>query len=663
MAAQAHVRAGDQRAITDWDQFIGSLVLDDWKHPDKDVYRTHENGRRLWHKRQPSLAREVMLLSHWLDNSRHLTRVQRMVRIDLANQDLVTEDAGRDLHTWLWHCAKPADTVEQKMWVRRSGHETKREHILNWDDTLLRFVAGALETLDGVHESGVVHFDIHLANWCFEPLNPRPGKAHDRVLLNCRLQLDQPHLIDFSESICQSRFPLACVPRHVRVMLDPGTHELRENASRMSPAFYRVAKLAHECAAQTVPHFEAWPKELQWRRLSDSEWCRISGIDAVIAELLTCHLDWREDLFQLGYMLRQLMGERREDGAVHGHDLSNGMRPEHLHRRLLAPLPAAAALNDDDRILRARLNRLPDDLAAFALDEGPPPATRPHRKLAADLRALLEAQHYHSHEAIDFEFIGEGHAAPPQRALQPPGASESWKPPALRPFMVVPKGSHRVGISSRLREVQLPDDLAVGRDPVTVLEFAAFVAALPARRRKPYWVIPVNDASLPITHVTRQDAEAYVQWLTAEIARPRAWAPFRLLTAVEWEIACRAGSARDYCLQTPMDDITRAHAIYRSSQRNRAGLHWGRLLDMVAPAPVDHPHNQINPYGLRGMHGNVWEMASRRDDPARTEIRGGCFASPPWDLTAHHAESIADSHESSCIGFRICRTLDPKESS
>ena len=641
----------------EWHSFAGSLLAPRMTVPGKNIHRILEGGRYLWHKHEHGYPRELPL--HTLLGAAggdRLPHVQQYVRFDKELHEIVTADAGRDVWTWLWHCARPP-SGEQQVTVFRNCHPDARDHIFNWDDALLRFAAGALEALDSIHALGIVHFDLHLANWCLEALNPVPGaKTSDGLLLRCRMLLDRPNLIDFSESLWEDRMPLACVPRHVKIILDPATHEFAGAEHRMSPAFQRVAELAYDEALRHSAEFKAVTREVQWRWLTSRGWCTSAGLTGIIGRLLVEHLDWREDLFQLGYMLRKLMGETR-DNITYGYNLGRQLGDPEVDGRVIAPLPSRAVISETDLTLRDRLERLTGELMGFACKPGAAGA-RPHEALATDIRLLLKAQGYDSHAPVEFRFVDRGRrqaASPaPHRAFR--DTSDAWCPVLVK----VPRGQYRIGPPTSLRTVALKEALAVGRDPVTVAEFAAFAtdpSADQVRLRR--WRLTSDRARHPMTGVTRAEADAYACWLTARVAKPRGWSAFRILTADEWEICCRAGGTGDYAFDRPMNDVSKSLAIYRWSERNKAGDRWPPGLNLVEPASIDSPGNRFNAFGLRGMHGNVWEIVSSVNNPSRSQLRGGCFASPPRELAAHFPVKIPAAHESEHTGFRICRTLEP----
>jgi formylglycine-generating enzyme required for sulfatase activity len=141
----------------------------------------------------------------------------------------------------------------------------------------------------------------------------------------------------------------------------------------------------------------------------------------------------------------------------------------------------------------------------------------------------------------------------------------------------------------------------------------------------------------PVVNVTWYDA-----WCFA------AWCSCRLPTELEWEHACRAGSAEAWCFGNNEADLEN-YAWYRTN--SEAGTH-----------PVGEL--AANNYGLHDMHGNVWEWCGERDDSGPRLFCGGswrsvgslCWSALPF---GHETGSLA-------FGFRLAAvpaSLEPSKAS
>jgi formylglycine-generating enzyme required for sulfatase activity len=197
---------------------------------------------------------------------------------------------------------------------------------------------------------------------------------------------------------------------------------------------------------------------------------------------------------------------------------------------------------------------------------------------------------------------------------------ESFRDFGAAPHMiVVPAGEFMMGSPSDSaaeerpqHKVTIKNSFAVSVAPVTRGEFAAFSDASgrihdKSRRDPGYqsWRDPgfQQGDDHPVVYVSWGDAQAYVKWLT-ERSGGKA---YRLLSEAEWEYCCRAGTTTEY---STGDTITPTQANFMYSN---------------GTTPVSKfPPNR---WGLRDMHGNVWEWC---EDTWRENYRDN----PPTDGSA-----------------------------
>jgi formylglycine-generating enzyme required for sulfatase activity len=134
------------------------------------------------------------------------------------------------------------------------------------------------------------------------------------------------------------------------------------------------------------------------------------------------------------------------------------------------------------------------------------------------------------------------------------------------------------------RELTLPG-YWIGRYPVTVAQFWAFVEASGHRPKDPDSLKGPDDH--PVVNVTWYDALAFCRWLTE-----RAGLPVTLPSEAHWEKAARGPDGRIY----PWGDES------PNETRCNFGSPGGRT------TPVGHysPRGD-SPYGCADMAGNVWE--------------------------------------------------------
>ena len=154
----------------------------------------------------------------------------------------------------------------------------------------------------------------------------------------------------------------------------------------------------------------------------------------------------------------------------------------------------------------------------------------------------------------------------------------------------------------------------------------------------------------PVTNVSWEDAQSYLQWLNTEIGAQR----YRLASEAEWEYAARAGVGAAYAYGPR---VTLTQATYRARQTTAAGEH------------------EANAFGLFDVHGNVSEWvedcyaptydlapidgaAVQADDCRRRVYRGGGFADQAPVLRAAARRSAAGDARLQGVGFRVARALD-----
>lgn len=157
-------------------------------------------------------------------------------------------------------------------------------------------------------------------------------------------------------------------------------------------------------------------------------------------------------------------------------------------------------------------------------------------------------------------------------------------------------------------------------------------------------------------HVTWDDAQAYVGWLSMETGET-----YRLPSEAEWEYAARAGSETMY-------------SWGNERGRGQANCDGCRCVDCgEKTSPVgSFPHN---PFGLHDVHGNVGEWvkdcwndshkggptdgtAREQEDCSARVLRGGSWASEPNLVRAATRWGSYTNRKYSDLGFRIARTLD-----
>jgi formylglycine-generating enzyme required for sulfatase activity len=199
----------------------------------------------------------------------------------------------------------------------------------------------------------------------------------------------------------------------------------------------------------------------------------------------------------------------------------------------------------------------------------------------------------------------------------------------------------------------------------------------------------------PVVGVSWRDAMAFCDWLSKKEG-----VTYRLPTEAEWEYACRAGTDSWFNWGNEFrDSIHRraniANAEYEKAWPDRAIRQWmvrvekGHDDGHVFTAPVgSYPPNV---WGLRDMHGNVWEWCAdrytdtyykkfaaprydrptaRAVDPVNTEawnahgdwrtIRGGSWAVSPVQCRSTARSYFEAADAGAYLGFRVAREAPPE---
>lgn len=273
-------------------------------------------------------------------------------------------------------------------------------------------------------------------------------------------------------------------------------------------------------------------------------------------------------------------------------------------------------------------------------------------------------------------------------------------------LVVVPTGSFRMGSPQRergrrsnegpQREVAVTRPFAMARTEVTVGQFRQFIDAtghvtlaeregrssvydersgrMVQRRRidwsRGYAGEPARDAD-PVVHVAWDDAQAYVDWLSAVTGKR-----YRLPSEAEHEYVQRAGSAMRFHWgdEDPTEVIGNFTGLDDRSPTGRSWTlgfpdygdgHWG-----PAPGASFVP----NVLGVHDLDGNVAEWVedcwhdSYLRAPAdtlawvnpgcpRRVVRGGSWGSAPEQFRSAYRASAASDLRSGRTGFRVVRDL------
>jgi formylglycine-generating enzyme required for sulfatase activity len=336
--------------------------------------------------------------------------------------------------------------------------------------------------------------------------------------------------------------------------------------------------------------------------------------------------------------LRRQLAERRAAEAEKAR-----LEREQAQRKLAQAKAAAAYLVQQQRDGQAARTRAEPDVPM------PTPAIP-----AADLEGVVR----------DRFLLGEGTG--PELVRLPAGRFQMGSPEHERKIAMA-AGSQKGWLARELPQhwVGIEKPLAMGRYPVTVGEWRAFVQATGWRQSGDVnWEAPgfVQTELHPVVGVNWHDAQQYLRWLGEATGRH-----YRLPSEAEWEYACRAGTKTAFSFG---DTISTGQANYDGNFSYNGGAR-GEYRRGTTPPGMFPP----NPWGLCDMHGNVWEWVQdvvhdnyegapldgsaweEGGDKARRILRGGCWLYNPRYLRSALRNGFSSSLSNDIVGFRVVREL------
>lgn len=183
-------------------------------------------------------------------------------------------------------------------------------------------------------------------------------------------------------------------------------------------------------------------------------------------------------------------------------------------------------------------------------------------------------------------------------------------------LLLIPRGSVQTADGTL---VDVPRGFFLGRNEVTQALWNTVMDDNPSR---------VRGDDLPVEWVSWEDGQEFVRRLSRRHGRT-----YRLPSEQEWLYAAIAGSHGDHF------DGDRSTYVH------------GRTLTPADACPG-------NAWGLRGLHGNVWEWCSDVLPDGRRVMHGGsCNLYPTWCAPADRLTYPADFHHER-RGLRLAMDLD-----
>ncbi len=220
---------------------------------------------------------------------------------------------------------------------------------------------------------------------------------------------------------------------------------------------------------------------------------------------------------------------------------------------------------------------------------------------------------------------------------------------------VMPAGSFAMGCATLsacpqselpVHDVYIENPFAMSKHEITFDDFDLFARATD---RTPPDDQGWGRGDRPVINVSWEDATVYAEWLSSETGRR-----YRLPSEAEWEYAARAGSETAFAFGDAIEgNATCNGCAARPAERT---------------APVGR--HRANAWGLRDMHGNVWEWtldcstpsyagapadgsAVSGGDCSRRVLRGGAWANTPELLRSATRLTGASTVRGPIAGFRL----------
>jgi formylglycine-generating enzyme required for sulfatase activity len=231
-------------------------------------------------------------------------------------------------------------------------------------------------------------------------------------------------------------------------------------------------------------------------------------------------------------------------------------------------------------------------------------------------------------------------------------------------FRRIPPGSFQMGARGEyadeepLHRVFITREFFLGTFVVTQEQYRAVARkcdALNGRAEPSHFKGPRH----PVGGVDWNEATAFCEWLTRSGLLPAGFLAC-LPTEAQWEYACRAGSETEY--------------YNGDGEAALAEVGWYDENSVNETHPVDEKR-ELQPFGLFGMHGNVWEWCrdgwdadayKKRVDGVAEPLespeagyrlrvqRGGSWVYSAWDCRSANRHGGGAVLRFGNVGFRVC---------
>ena len=266
----------------------------------------------------------------------------------------------------------------------------------------------------------------------------------------------------------------------------------------------------------------------------------------------------------------------------------------------------------------------------------------------------------------------------PEMVVVPAGSFMMGSPPGEEGG---PGGQH---LERPQYRIEFASPFAIGAFEVTIEQWDACLADGGCGGYRPDYFDWEDIADHPVSGVSWDDAQAYVEWLSAKTGQA-----YRLPSDAEWEYATRAGTTTPFHFG---ETITTDQANYDGevpSPRRYGGQEESSYAranpGIYRRGPVPVGSLPANPWGLHEVHGNVsewtqdcsatWDAGPPADGSAAESSsdcessiaeslndyrfrRNGSYYDDPGDVRSAFRETWRPDFRSGFAGFRVAKTLE-----
>lgn len=209
-------------------------------------------------------------------------------------------------------------------------------------------------------------------------------------------------------------------------------------------------------------------------------------------------------------------------------------------------------------------------------------------------------------------------------------------------FCAIPSGTFLMGSLNEtpIHQVTISNNFYMGTFPVTQYQWESVMGSNPSK---------FIGTDRPVEMISWDDCQEFIRHLNTT-----GKGLFRLPTEAEWEYCCRAGSSGAFCF---------------GDDENQLGDYaWYKANSDSQTQPVGK--KKSNAWGLRDMHGNVWEWCQDWYDDYSDEsttdpqgallgsfpvrvFRGGCWRGVAGFAESAHRGGRGPSYRDGILGMRL----------